>query len=73
MTIERIDSGQCIGCAECLSSCPAGVFAWDALMERPVITHPARCDGCGLCALFCPAQAIVHLEPPSMRSVMFPA
>lgn len=73
MTIGRIDEEQCVGCAECLSSCPAGVFIWDALLERPVIAHLQECDGCGLCELFCPAQAIVRMELVSMRSVMFPA
>jgi len=73
MTIERIDALRCIGCGECLSTCPADVFRWDELREQPEIRHPDACFSCALCQVFCPADAIIQTDASPMRAAFFPA
>lgn len=54
---EIVDAGKCIGCASCLTICPADVF--DYADERPVDTRTDACVYCVLCADVCPV-----LRPP---------
>jgi len=62
-----VEALRCMGCAPCaacdvctsLLGCPAISRGSDG---RPIIDD-ALCNGCGLCAAFCPAGAIVRVEP----------
>ena len=54
MTIRNIDFDTCIGCGECVQSCPMDVIRMDDKTEQPVITFPEDCQTCHLCEEFCP-------------------
>jgi len=73
MSIERIDDLRCIGCGECLSTCPAEAFSWDELREQPLIRDPDVCFSCSLCQIFCPADAIILAQAALIRAAFFPA
>ena len=49
---EIVDTGKCIGCASCLTICPADVF--DYADEKPVNARPEACVFCVLCVEVCP-------------------
>lgn len=49
---EVIDAGKCIGCASCLTICPADMF--DYVDEKPVDTRTEACVYCVLCTDVCP-------------------
>lgn len=49
---EIVDTGKCIGCASCLTICPADVF--DYAEEKPVNARPEACVFCVLCVEVCP-------------------
>ena len=57
LAAQVVDEGRCIGCAACVTICPADVFEYEA--ERPVIARAAACVDCVLCAEVCPV-----LRPP---------
>lgn len=54
---EVVDTGKCVGCAACVTICPADVF--DYAEERPVDTRNDACVYCELCVDVCPV-----LRPP---------
>jgi len=56
MTIAMINPDTCIGCGECVKSCPMDVIRWDKEAKRPKITFPEDCQTCHLCEEFCPTQ-----------------
>ncbi len=47
----------CIGCGECVRSCPTDVLRLDTT-GRAVIRWPQACQLCHLCRLYCPVDAI---------------
>ncbi len=49
---EIVDAGKCVGCASCLTICPADVF--DFKDEQPVNSRPEACVFCVLCVEVCP-------------------
>lgn len=57
--VPQIDADVCIGCGECLETCPNNVFVLnedDNVME---VAHPQNCVVlCDKCAGFCPQDAI---------------
>ena len=46
----------CIGCGECVRSCPKGAIS---MAEGKPVTDRTLCDGCGQCAEYCPGAARV--------------
>ena len=49
---EVVDPGRCIGCASCVTICPADVF--DYVDEQPIDTRASACVYCVLCVDVCP-------------------
>jgi electron transfer flavoprotein alpha subunit len=46
---------ECIGCGECISSCPLGIIE----LFNDVATIGQGCNLCGMCVDTCPTQAII--------------
>jgi heterodisulfide reductase subunit A-like polyferredoxin len=54
--VARVDPQRCLGCGQCLPSCPRGLLAVrDGLA---VVIETARCDGRGHCLGHCSADAL---------------
>jgi coenzyme F420 hydrogenase subunit beta len=49
---QIVHTGMCVGCASCLTICPADVF--DYVDEKPVDSRPEACVFCVLCVEVCP-------------------
>jgi heterodisulfide reductase subunit A len=59
-TIAEVDPAMCVGCAECVLSCPYTAI-WLNEDARAQV-NPALCKGCGTCAAACPSGAITALH-----------
>ena len=56
VTTLKYDREACIGCGQCQSVCPHGVYV---LQDRKAeLVDPDGCMECGACALNCPSGAI---------------
>ncbi len=58
MAIEKIDQELCIGCGDCVNSCPMDVIRMDEETGKAVIRYGEDCMICDQCALDCPVDAI---------------
>jgi NAD-dependent dihydropyrimidine dehydrogenase PreA subunit len=58
MAIEKIDEDLCIGCGECVDSCPMDVIRMDEAGATAVIRYGEDCQNCEQCVLDCPVAAI---------------
>jgi len=56
VTTLKLDEKKCIGCGECETVCPHGVFV--VKNKKASIIDKNGCMECGACALNCPAFAI---------------
>jgi electron transfer flavoprotein alpha subunit/NAD-dependent dihydropyrimidine dehydrogenase PreA subunit len=54
MPLLEIDKDKCIGCANCIETCPFGALS----MEGDVVVVNEKCTGCGACLEACPALAL---------------
>lgn len=68
MAIENI--GGCIGCEECVKSCPCDVIRMDPKANKAVITYPADCQICHLCRMYCPVDAITLTPEKSIPVIV---
>jgi heterodisulfide reductase subunit A len=59
-TIAKVEAAKCVGCAECILSCPYTAI-WRNNDEKAEV-NPALCQGCGTCAAACPSGAITALH-----------
>ena len=57
----------CLGCGDCVRSCPFGAMRMDPTTGLPVIDE-AKCTGCGVCTRTCP-RSILHLRPHGPRGL----
>ncbi|EHJ47162.1 hypothetical protein DFW101_1152 [Solidesulfovibrio carbinoliphilus subsp. oakridgensis] len=60
--VAGVDRQRCLGCGQCLPSCPNGLLAVRGGLA--VLTDAARCDGRGRCLGHCSADAL-NLGPCS--------
>ena len=58
MAIENIDRDVCIGCGDCVNSCPMDVIRMDDEGDKAVIRYGEDCQNCEQCVLDCPVEAI---------------
>ena len=58
MAIEKIDEEICIGCGDCVNSCPMDVIRMEEETGKAVIRYGEDCMICDQCALDCPVDAI---------------
>ena len=52
-----IDNKKCVGCGECIRSCPAHTITMNEKKRRPVI-EPTACIKCFCCQELCPKDAV---------------
>ena len=55
-----VDKDKCVGCEECVGSCPAGVFELADGKADPV--NEDECLGCETCVEVCDQDAITVTE-----------
>jgi heterodisulfide reductase subunit A len=59
-TIAEVQPAKCVGCGECILSCPYSAI-WRNVNEKAEV-NPALCQGCGTCVAACPSGAITALH-----------
>ncbi|MDZ7837101.1 MAG: ferredoxin family protein [Actinomycetota bacterium] len=54
-----IDESSCIGCGECLETCPNDVFVFNDETQKAEVANPENCVVlCDKCTKFCSEDAI---------------
>ena len=73
MAITRYDLSICIGCGNCVDTCPMDVFRMSDDGTKSIIAYPYNCQVCNLCAAYCPTGSIMvtrdkgHIIPVNYR------
>ena len=60
----------CIGCKECVKSCPTDVIRINNKTGKAQIKYPASCQICHLCRLYCPVDAITITPEKSIPVIV---
>lgn len=58
-----VDLTRCLGCGQCVRSCPQGALAMEG--QAVALASPARCRGNGSCLGHCSADALSVAERPA--------
>ena len=59
MAIESIDVDKCIGCGQCVLTCPMDVLRMDTKTKKSKVVYPEDCQICSWCREYCPTDALV--------------
>ena len=59
MAIESIDTDKCIGCGQCVLTCPMDVLRMDEKTGKSKVVYPEDCQICCWCREYCPTDALV--------------
>lgn len=66
-----IDPEICIGCGECISECPNGVFVLDEAEGKAHVVVPDNCVVlCDKCAAFCSVDAITFPDKEKIKALL---
>ncbi len=71
MPIKTIDENLCIGCGDCVASCPMDVIRMTDGEEKAYIAYPGDCMVCFNCERDCPCQAI-YVSPERAHPIPLP-
>ncbi len=64
MPLLEVDKSVCIGCEQCVDSCPFGALS----LEGDTIVVNEKCTGCGACIESCPAMALRLPKGPAAKA-----
>lgn len=53
-----IDEAKCIGCGQCLASCPRDAIRFEQKARKVAVINKERCIGCGECLTVCKPKAV---------------
>lgn len=60
----KIKNEKCIGCLNCVNSCPIDIFMPNEERGKaPIVAYPDECWYCGSCVMECPSDAITLNHP----------
>ena len=62
MAIQSVNKDKCIGCGQCVKSCPADVFVMEKETRKAVVRYPEACQLCLWCISLCNQGAILLTE-----------
>lgn len=63
-----VDREVCIGCGDCVETCPNGVFVLDERQNTVAVAKPENCVVlCDKCAGFCPQHAISFPDKAQLK------
>lgn len=65
MAILPIDQEKCVGCGECVKSCPMDVIRLDKTIGKAYVAYVQECMCCASCECDCPTGAIFVSPPKS--------
>jgi Fe-S-cluster-containing dehydrogenase component len=60
----RLQADLCIGCGNCVETCPFGAIFWDTEQNKPQV-----CVYCGYCTPYCPYDVLALEEIEEMLDV----
>ena len=67
----RIDADKCVGCGECVETCPNNVFVLNEQTAKVEVANPDNCVVlCDKCAGFCPEEAIFFPDKEATKQLL---